>query len=191
VSIVCAPPIATFTPLQSAATTAVPAPPDKPDANIAVRADADSSAPMQLLRGWATAGQECVVIDIDGRYAQIDLSMPGSRQVEVADVVAEELRTRLWTRYPVSVLGFSHVPADSRSMAVGMALSTVAAHRARTGRPHWLMIDDAETVLHDPDIPPHALDLSERGHCLVMRSLDTVPDSLAASIDMVLGRNGQ
>jgi hypothetical protein len=69
---------------------------------------------------------------------------------------------------------------------VGMALSAVAAQRARTGRPRWLMIDDAETVLSDPDIPPHALDLSQRGYCLILRSSERLPDSLAATIYVIL-----
>jgi len=101
-------------------------------------------------------------------------------------MVTEELHALLSTR-SVSVLGISRVPFSSRSTTVGMALTVVAAHRARTGRPHWLMIDDAESVLLDPDIPSYALDLSAPGYCLVMRSLDGVPHALAASIDVVLG----
>jgi hypothetical protein len=191
VSIACATPISTIVQRQAAAATvaATRAGQTQVYPNIAVRADFVSTVPMQFLRPW-TQGQECVVLDIAGRYAQFDPSTLDRRNIDLTGVYAEELRALLRARYTVSVLGFSHVPVDSRSTAVGMALSAVAAHRARTGRPHWLMIDDAETVLNDPDIPPHALDLSEGGHCLVMRSLDRMPDSLAASIDVVLGRNG-
>jgi hypothetical protein len=48
------------------------------------------------------------------------------------------------------------------------------------------MIDDAETVLRDPDIPPHALDLSQRGYCLILRSSEKLSDSVAATIEVVL-----
>jgi hypothetical protein len=134
-------------------------------------------------------GQECVVVDIDGRYAQLDLSTQDGRTIDVADMYEEELRALLHARYRVSVLDFSHVPAASRSTTVGMALSVVAAHRARTGRPHWLIIDDAETVLNDPDIPPYALDLSEGGYCMVIRSPDGLPGSLAASVGFDIARS--
>jgi hypothetical protein len=130
-------------------------------------------------------GQECVIVDLDGRYAQLGLSAPDGRIIDVANVREEELRALLRARFRVSVLDCSRCPDDSRSKAVGMALSVVAAHRAQTGRPHWLIIDDAETMLNDPDIPPHALDLSVGGHCLVIRSPDGLPGSLATSIGVV------
>ena len=155
--------------------------------NIAVWAGAVSGVPMQLLRWWAKDGQECVVIDIDGRYAQIDLPAPAGRYVDAARLSADGLRAVLRTRHGVCVLDFSHVPAAFRSAALGRALSVVAAHRARTGQLHWMMIDDAETVLSDPDIPPHVLDLSQRGYCLVMRSTHGLPDPLTASIDVIVG----
>jgi hypothetical protein len=158
--------------------------------NIVVRSEAASTVPAQLLRWWATGRHECVVIDIDGRYAQFDLPAPAGRHVDVADVSADQLRAVLRTHHGVSFLDFSHVPAASRSTALSRALSVVAAHRARTGPRHWMMIDDAETVLSDPDIPPHVLDLSQRGYCLVMRSPEELPDSLVPSIDVIAGTAG-
>jgi hypothetical protein len=105
-------------------------------------------------------------------------------------VSTQELLALLRSRFTVSVLGLSYVPAAFRGAALGMALCAVAGHRARTGRPDWLMIDDADAVLSDPDIPPHALDLAGRGCCLVMRSSLGLPDSLAASIDVVIAGSG-
>jgi hypothetical protein len=154
-------------------------------ASIAVQAGSVSTVPMRLLRRWAAARHECVVIDLDGRYSELDLPAPG-RIVDVADLSADELCEVVRARRRVSVLGFSHVTAESRSNAVGMALAAVTAQRAKTGRPRWLMIDDAETVLSDPDIPPHALDLSQRGYCLILRSSERLPNSLAATIYVVL-----
>lgn len=65
-------------------------------------------------------------------------------------------------------------------------LSLVQAERRRTGRPHWLTIDGAELVPSEPQIAPHALDLSYRGHCLIMRRPDAIPASLASSIDITV-----
>jgi len=153
--------------------------------NIVVRGEAVSSVPTQLLRWWATGRHDCVVIDVEGRYAQIDLLAPGGRYVDVAQVSMDQLRVLRTHQRGVSVLDFSHVPAAVRSRALGRALSVVAAQRARTGHPQWMMIDDGEAVLGDPDIPPHVLDLSQRGHCLVLRSTDGLPDALATSIDVI------
>jgi hypothetical protein len=155
--------------------------------NLLVRGEAFSSVPTQLLRWWAPGRHDCVIIDIDGRYARIDLPAPDGRHVDVAHVSMDQLREVLRGRSGVSVLDFSHVPAAVGSTTLARVLSVVAVHRTRTGHPHWLMIDGAETVLSDPGIPPQVLDLSRRGHCLVMRSTEGLPDSLAASIDIVVG----
>ena len=72
------------------------------------------------------------------------------------------------------------------SATIAAVLTQVRKYRARTGRPHWLVIDGAERLLHDPDIPPEALDLSERGHCLVLRDHAQVPVTIAAGADVVL-----
>ena len=153
--------------------------------SIAVQAGSVSTVPMRLLMRWAAAREECVVFDIDGRYSELDLPAPPGRIVDVADSSTDELCEVLRACHRVSVLGFSKVTAASRSAVLGMALSAATAQRARTGRPRWLMIDDAETVLSDPDIPPHALDLSQRGYCLILRSSERLPPSLAATIDVV------
>ena len=71
-SMLCDPSIAAYAQRHTAATTVVPDPTDQPHANTAVQADPLSTVPMQLLRGWAAAGQECIVVDIDGRHAPID-----------------------------------------------------------------------------------------------------------------------
>jgi hypothetical protein len=155
--------------------------------NIVVQGEAVDTVPLQLLRWWASAGHECVVIDMDGRYAQIDLPAPASGYVDLAEVPADQLGAVLRTRYGVSVLDFSHLPGASRSMSIGRALSVVAAHRALTGRLHWLMIDDAQMVLSDRDIPSPAINLCQRGYCLVMRSPERLPASFPATIDFIAG----
>jgi hypothetical protein len=154
--------------------------------NLVVQGQAVSSVPTQLLRWWAQGHRDCVVIDIDGRYPWTDLIAHGGRYADAAHMSADQLREMLQARRGVSVLDFSHIPAAVRSTALSRALSVIAVHRARTGQPHWIMIDAAETVLSDPDIPPHVLDLSQRGHCLVMRSTRGLPAALTASIDIVV-----
>jgi len=158
--------------------------------NLLVHGEAVWSVPAQLLRWWAPGRHDCVVVDLEGRYAPIDLPAPGGRYIDVAHVSADQLREVLRARHGVAVLDFSHIPAALRGTALTRVLSVVAKRRARTGHPHWMMIDDAETVLSDPDIPPHVLDLSQPGHCLVMRSTHGLPDALTASIDLVVGSDG-
>jgi hypothetical protein len=169
-------------PVRCAAADALP--------NLLVRGEAVGEVPALLLRWWAAGRHDGVVIDIDGRYAKISPPDPGSRYIDVADASGDELYEVLQGRRGVSVLDFSNVPTGVRTMALGTVLSVVAAHRARTGHPHWMMIDDAETVLLDPGIPPHVLDLSRRGHCLVTRSAEGLPDSLTATIDLIVGDTG-
>jgi hypothetical protein len=155
--------------------------------NILVQGEAVVGVPTHLLRWWVSSRHESVVIDIDGRYARADLPAGRGRHVDIALMSMHQLRETLRGPHGLCVLDFSHVSAADRSTTLGKVLSVVAAHREQVDHPHWLLIDDAETVLSDPGIPPHVLDLSQRGHCLVMRSTQGLPDGLAASIDIVVG----
>lgn len=85
------------------------------------------------------------------------------------------LRSALDTHLGLITLTVSDVAGPARTETLTAALMRVQHQRQATGRPHWLVIDSAESVLHDAGLAPHALDLNTRGHCLVQRRHTTSP----------------
>jgi hypothetical protein len=69
------------------------------------------------------------------------------------------------------------VPRDARSLATGRALAAVQRLRARSGRPEWVLLEDAQDLLHQPDLPPSALRLADGGYALGVRDGATLPRS--------------
>jgi hypothetical protein len=155
---------------------------------------------MQLLRHWVAAGYACVVIDLADRYSQFSIpgawlsdpdaaKAPEAVELSLVDgsrLCSEELNEVFSERSRVHVVQFPHTSPARRSAAIVLTLTAIRVQRARTGRPHWLVIDDAESVVFDPAIPPHAMDLTESGHCLILRAGGELPGSLTGSIDVVV-----
>jgi hypothetical protein len=136
---------------------------------------------VQLVRRWAADGYSSVVVDLDRRH-------PGGTAVDpVAPGWLEALRVAMRARQTPVVLGLAGVPERERSAVLATAFGAVRAGRERSGRPHWLVIDPAAPVFADPDLPPEALDLSDSGHCFVLRDHRAVPAGLLTAADVVLG----
>jgi hypothetical protein len=126
-----------------------------------------------LVARWRRDGTTFVVVDERGRHrdalaaGRVDLTRAG-----VADA--------RWINATMHRAGFVHldagdVPRASRQQAVGRALAAVQRLRARTGRPAWILVEDAQDVLCRPGLPPHALRLDDGGYCLVVRDGGALP----------------
>jgi hypothetical protein len=143
--------------------------------------------PGRLVETWSAAGYQVVVLDLIGlqtaERSSTDTHHPGNARVMRLDVEAypwrHDIRAALGASRRPLIVDLSGAPSAGRSATVASVLSAVRDHRARTGRPHWLLIDGAERLLHDADIPPDALDLTERGHCLVLRDHGAVSETIA------------
>jgi hypothetical protein len=151
-------------------------------ANVLVcTADADRSAvPAQLVTLWAAAGYSSVVFDSEDRHAaafRLDAAREGW---------LEELARALHGRPGAVVVRTGGLVGLGRSQALVTGLAVVRAARRRNGRPHWLVLDRAWPVLTDPDLPPEALDLRDRGHCLVLRRHVPISPALLDMLDTVI-----
>ncbi len=153
--------------------------------------------PRRLLAEWVAAGYQCLVVDPFGRYwgGGAEEGLPRATRIgyggssggqEFEDDVGQRVSGLLDAAERIVILDMSALKARDRSLAVTETLLAVQRERARVGRPHWLVIDDAEVVLSDPDLPPEALRLSARGHCLILRAHERPPASLAGVVDVVL-----
>jgi hypothetical protein len=168
-------------------------------ANLLVCAASDPArdVPLQLAGRWSTAGYQTLVLDLggwssrrstgwgaEGLDAGAGLGHDGLRVDARSASWSQELAAALNAHRGLTVLALAQLEGRARSVALGAALSNARTRRSRTGRPHWLVIDPVEEALSDPDLPPHALDLNERGHCLVLRRHAAVPSWLVAAVDV-------
>jgi len=128
------------------------------------------------------------VIDVHGGEQGPDLAqwVPAAAVLDLAETAPGDLADLLQSHPSALLCDATGMTGQARSDAIAMVLTLVGEQRARTGRPHWLIIDGVEAVLHDPGIAPHALDLTKRGHCVILRGPTDVPSSLAATIDITL-----
>jgi hypothetical protein len=136
------------------------------------------------------SGYRCLVLDLGGRVRTwqplVDAGLAVRWNVVAAPTDAESLHRFAVEGEPVVVLDYRGLDEATRSLALERSLSAAREVRAATGRPHSIVVDDAELLLEDPALPPEALRLDERGHCLVLRCWREPPDGLARSVDVVV-----
>jgi hypothetical protein len=121
-----------------------------------------------LLARWRAAGTEFVTVDERGRHAEelragrLDLA----RSPATLDATWIEATLQ---RTGYVLLDAHNVSREAMPLVVGRALTAVQLLRTRTGRPEWILVEDAQDVLRRPEIPPHALRLADGGYCLAER----------------------
>jgi hypothetical protein len=121
-----------------------------------------------LFARWRAAGTEFVILDERGRHAEelragrLDLARsPGTLDATWIEATLH--------RIGYVLLDAHNVSREAMPLVVGRALAAVQLLRTRTGRPEWILVEDAQDVLRRPEIPPHALRLADGGYCLAVR----------------------
>ncbi|TMQ19429.1 MAG: HAD-IIB family hydrolase [Deltaproteobacteria bacterium] len=104
-----------------------------------------STLTTSLLERLCKSGYQFAIVDPEGDYASLELAVVlGGQQreplvEEVIDVVRDPSHNVV-----VNLLG---VAASQRPECFGRLLAALREFRARTGRPHWLVVDEAHHVL--------------------------------------------
>jgi HAD superfamily hydrolase (TIGR01484 family) len=138
-----------------------------------------------LLERLAEAGYQFAVVDPEGDHVSLDFAVVlGGLQreplvEEVADVVRDPSHSIV-----VNLLG---VAASQRPESYAHLLATLAEFRVRTGRPHWLVVDEAHHVLpaaRQPAADPVAV--PSRGVIYVTVHPGSVAPSILSALDTVL-----
>lgn len=118
-----------------------------------------------VLERLSLAGYQFAIIDPEGDYASLDLAVVlGSPKreplvEEVIDVVRDSSQTH---NVVANLLG---VPVTQRPECYARLLAALLDFRARTGRPHWIVVDEAHHVLpaawqpaaDAAGVPPHGM----------------------------------
>jgi hypothetical protein len=130
-------------------------------------------AVLALLARWRRDGTTFVVVDERGRHR--DRLAAG--RVDLTRAAGADSRSINATlrRAGFVLLDACNVPRGSRPRVIAGAVAAVERLRVRTGQPTWILVEDAQDVLDEPGIPPHAWRLADGGYCLVARDGGSLP----------------
>ena len=144
-----------------------------------------------LIARWRAADTEFVVVDERGRHAgelragRLDLSR--SPAMLTASWIGAVLH-----RTGYVLLDAANVSRQARPVVVGRALAAVQLLRTQRNGPEWILDEDAQDVLRQPGIPPHALRLTDGGYCLAVRGGAALPAAMTrgAGLDVSISEPG-
>ncbi len=145
-----------------------------------------------------TLGYTVLVFDPTGEHAGL-AEVPGALAYGGRGAplpTPERLPTLLSHRFGSVILDLTMLPGRARREYVADASRVVAEHRARTGLPHWIVIDEAHQ-LAGPSGPARVLlERGDTGHCLVTFHPLDVCAHAASFIDVLIvatggGRDGR
>ncbi len=137
-----------------------------------------------LLERFSERGYQFLILDPEGDYASLELAVvlgaPARAPLvaEVLDVLRDPTQNVV-----VNLLG---IAVDSRPAFAAQLLPALSDLRARTGRPHWLVIDEAHHLLPTAWEPAAELAVRPRGTVYVTVHPGSVNPKVIATIDTVL-----
>jgi hypothetical protein len=137
-----------------------------------------------IIERLSAAGYQFAIIDPEGDYASLEhavvLGSPSRAPLveEVLDVLRDPTRN-----VSVNLLG---VALEHRPEFCASLLSALADLRARTGRPHWLVVDEAHHLLPAQWVPAAELPARQHGTLYVTVHPESLSAAVLPTIDTVL-----
>lgn len=149
-----------------------------------------STITTSIMEGLADSGYQVLVIDPEGDYETLDFAnhignptqapLPG----DLTDALKDPGRSIV-----VNLLG---VPLNDRPTFFAELLPLILQEKARTGRPHWLVIDETHHLLpHGPSSVALAPLLPDRGILLITVHPGAVEPMTMANVGTLLMIGGQ
>ncbi len=140
-----------------------------------------------ILERLADAGYQALVIDPEGDYTNLEFAsqVGNAEHPPLADGVADALKDPKRS-VVVNLLG---VPLAERPTFFAQLLPRVLESKARTGRPHWLVIDEAHHMLpapHEGGPSSCAGQLPDRGVMFVTVHAGSVDPAALANVGTLL-----
>jgi hydroxymethylpyrimidine pyrophosphatase-like HAD family hydrolase len=137
-----------------------------------------------LLERLCDRGYQFAILDPEGDYSSLEFAvvLGGAGRAplveEVVDVLRDSTRNAV-----VNMLG---VAVDHRPEFFGKLLPALAELRQRTGRPHWLVVDEAHHLLPENWQPAAELTLRPHGTLYVTVHPGSVAEPVIDSINTLL-----
>lgn len=137
-----------------------------------------------LLERFCNEGYQFAIIDPEGDYTSIDFAvvLGGPARAPLLEEVMDVLRNPSRS----CVINLLGVAVDHRPEFCAKLLPALADLRARTGRPHLLLVDEAHHMLPASWQPTAGLPLQKRGAYYVTVHPATVHASVIATIESAI-----
>ncbi len=138
-----------------------------------------------LLERLAEAGYQFVVVDPEGDYSTLEGAVVlGDPQQAPTVEAALELLTRPRQNAVVNLVG---IPIEHRPAFFDGLLPRLQEMRARTGRPHWLVVDEAHHLL-PTTWHPSSVTLPQQLEGMVFITVhpESVARAIVAAVDLIL-----
>lgn len=144
-----------------------------------------STLTTSILERLADAGYQILIVDPEGDYTNLDFAhhvgnpKQAPRVEDVTDALRDPKRSLV-----VNLLG---VPLAERPKYFAQLLPRILEVKARTGRPHWLVVDEAHHLLPaGPDAAGIASQLPDRGTMYVTVHSGAVEPAALAHVGKLL-----
>jgi len=137
-----------------------------------------------------TARYATCVIDPEGDYQAL-AEVRGVTWCEIGAAQDWDDALAVFERDPAAsvVADVSALPAERQLGLVRHGLVMLRRLRALRGRPHWIVLDEAHSALHEGGIPDDAAGLDAKGFCLVTYRPSVLRDRVLDAVDLfVFGR---
>ena len=130
------------------------------------------------------------VIDPEGDY-HVLARLPGVTGVAIQTEGGLEAALQEFEHDPASCLvaDLSSLEHARKLRIIARGLARIRELRARLGRPHWVVLDEAQYSLHREGVPEHAVGIEDKGFCLPTYRPSWIRDSVIKAVDVfLLGR---
>ncbi len=130
------------------------------------------------------------VIDPEGDY-HVLARLPGVTGVTIQSEGGLEAALQEFEHDPAGCLvaDLSTLEHARRLRIIARGLARIRGLRARWGRPHWVVLDEAHDSLHQEGVPADAVGIEDKGFCLPTYRLSWIRDAVIKAVDVfLLGR---
>jgi hypothetical protein len=127
------------------------------------------------------------VLDPEGDF-HILAGLPGVLWAEVRDRASLDNALNSFVADPSAciVVDFSRLPHGRKVELVENGLSAIRELRRRLGLPHWVVLDEAQYLLHREGVAEEAIGIEDRGFCLITYRLGWLRESVRKAVDVLI-----
>jgi hypothetical protein len=127
------------------------------------------------------------VLDPEGDF-QILARLPGVLWQEVRDGASLDKALNSFVADPSAciVVDFSRLPHGRKVELVEKGLNAIRDLRRRLGLPHWVVLDEAQYLLHREGVADEVIGIEDRGFCLITYRLSWLRPSVRKAVDVLI-----
>jgi hydroxymethylpyrimidine pyrophosphatase-like HAD family hydrolase len=144
-----------------------------------------------LVERLVQLGFTTCVFDAEGDHVGLDV-LRGTLVVGGADPLPgpAQLARIIRNRFTSVIVDLSLLDYDAKRSYVQAALAELMAMRRTSGLPHWIVLEEADQLMAETELPAEAPHLKPLGFCLITHRAAVLPQSTLACMDAVIALGG-